>query len=87
MPSASAWHSRSRDDVLSMWKATLAPSWADQGKDAATDKTTYPALIGLDAAREMTQRLIDEALDNIATFDDAADPLRQLAHYIVGRTR
>ena len=58
-----------------------------RGKDAAADKATYPALIGLDAAREMAQRLIEEALDNIAMFDDAANPLRQLAHYIVGRQR
>ena len=75
-----------RDDVLDV-EGDTAVLGKTRGKDAATDKATYPALIGLDAAREMTQRLIDEALDNIATFDDAADPLRQLAHYIVGRTR
>ncbi len=56
-----------------------------QGKDAAADKATYPALMGLDAAREMARRLIDEALDSIAKMDESADPLRQLAHYIVGR--
>lgn len=75
-----------RDDVLDV-EGDTAVLGKTRGKDAATDKATYPALIGLDAAREMTQRLIDEALDNIATFDAAADPLRQLAHYIVGRTR
>lgn len=55
------------------------------GKDAATDKATYPALIGLDAAREMATGLIDEALDNIATLGESADPLRQLARYIISR--
>lgn len=75
-----------RDDVLDV-EGDTAVLGKTRGKDAATDKATYPALIGLDAAREMTQRLIDEALDNIAIFDAAADPLRQLAHYIVGRTR
>lgn len=75
-----------RDDVLDV-EGDTAVLGKTRGKDAATDKATYPALIGLDAAREMTQRLIDEALDNIATFDAAADPLRHLAHYIVGRTR
>lgn len=55
------------------------------GKDAATEKATYPALIGLDAAREMAAGLIDEALDNIAEMGDAAQPLRQLARYVVTR--
>jgi geranylgeranyl pyrophosphate synthase len=33
----------------------------------------------------MAQRLTDQALENIAKFDEAADPLRQLASYIIGR--
>ena len=72
------------DDVLDVdgETATLGKT---QGKDAAADKATYPALIGLDAARDMARRLTDEALDNIAGFDGAADPLRQLARYITGR--
>ena len=75
-----------RDDVLDVEGETETLG-KTRGKDAAADKATYPALIGLDAAREMAQRLIEEALDNIAMFDDAANPLRQLAHYIVGRQR
>ena len=58
-----------------------------RGKDAAADKATYPALIGLEAARDMARGLVDEALDNIATLDGAADPLRQLAGYIIDRRR
>jgi len=73
-----------RDDVLDVEGETEVLG-KTPGKDAAADKATYPALIGLDAAREMAQRLIDEALDNISPFDRAADPLRQLARYIVGR--
>ena len=75
-----------RDDVLDV-EGETAVLGKTRGKDEATEKATYPALIGLDAAREMAKQLVDEALDNIASFDAAADPLRQLAHYIVGRTR
>ena len=75
-----------RDDILDVEGETSVLG-KTRGKDAAADKATYPALIGLDAAREMAQRLIDEALDNIAMFDAAADPLRWLATYIIGRTR
>lgn len=72
------------DDVLDVEGETEVLG-KTRGKDEAADKATYPALIGLDAAREMAQRLIDEALENIARFDQAADPLRQLARYVVCR--
>jgi farnesyl diphosphate synthase len=55
------------------------------GKDAAAHKATYPALIGLDAAREMEADLIEQALENIASLGERAEPLRQLARYVIGR--
>ena len=72
------------DDVLDV-DGDTATLGKTRGKDAAANKATYPALIGLDAAREMAHRLVDEALENIADFDGKADPLRNLARYIVGR--
>lgn len=56
-----------------------------QGKDAAADKPTYPALLGLDGAREMAQQLLDDALTSLENFDEQAAPLRALANYIVQR--
>jgi geranylgeranyl pyrophosphate synthase len=73
------------DDVLDVEGDTHVLG-KTRGKDAAADKATYPALIGLEAAREMAQGLVDDALDSIAAFDAAADPLRQLARYVVGRS-
>ncbi len=72
------------DDVLDVEGETEVLG-KTRGKDAAADKATYPALIGLDAAREMAQRLIEQALDNIAALGEPAEPLRQLAGYIVQR--
>jgi len=72
------------DDVLDVEGETEVLG-KTRGKDAAADKATYPAAIGLDAAREMAQRLTQEALDNIAALGAPAEPLRQLAHYIVQR--
>lgn len=74
------------DDVLDVEGETSVLG-KTRGKDAAADKATYPSLIGLDGARDMATRLIEEALDNIAVFDETADPLRQLARYIIGRKR
>ena len=73
------------DDVLDV-EGDTAVLGKTGGKDAAADNATYPALIGLEAAREMANGLVDDALDSIAAFDAAADPLRQLARYIVGRS-
>jgi len=73
------------DDVLDV-EGDTAVLGKTGGKDALADKATYPALIGLEAAREMANGLLDDALDSIASFDAAADPLRQLARYIVGRS-
>ena len=72
------------DDVLDV-EGDTATLGKTGGKDAAAHKATYPGLIGLEAARDMARRLVDEALDNIAGFDAKADPLRDLARYIVSR--
>ena len=73
-----------RDDILDVEGDTEILG-KTRGKDVAASKATYPALIGLEGAREMARRLVDEALENIAGLDEAADPLRQLAHFIIGR--
>ncbi|MCB1790155.1 MAG: (2E,6E)-farnesyl diphosphate synthase [Gammaproteobacteria bacterium] len=74
------------DDVLDV-EGDTSVLGKTRGKDAAAEKATYPALIGLDAAREMAAQLVAEAMENLGGFDEKADPLRQLAHYIVGRKR
>jgi len=73
-----------RDDILDVEGETEVLG-KTRGKDLAAAKATYPALLGLDGAREMAQRLVDQALEHIVKFDDAAAPLRQLARYIIGR--
>jgi len=53
--------------------------------DAAADKPTYPAVAGVAAARERAEQLCREAVSALADFDARAEPLRQLARYIVER--
>ncbi|XP_051139839.1 geranylgeranyl pyrophosphate synthase, chloroplastic-like [Andrographis paniculata] len=53
------------------------------GKDLATDKTTYPKLLGVEGAREFANKLCEEAKEQLAEFDsDKAAPLAALAEYI-----
>jgi len=73
-----------RDDILDIEGETSVLG-KTRGKDAAADKPTYPALLGLEGAREMADRLLEEAIENLRYFDQDAAPLRDLAHYIVGR--
>jgi farnesyl diphosphate synthase len=56
-----------------------------QGSDRAHNKPTYPSLLGLQGSRKMAEELIDNALNSLTIFDEAAEPLRQLAHYIIDR--
>ncbi len=57
------------------------------GTDEARQKSTYPALMGLEPSREYARRLIDEALQSLAAFGTAADPLAAIARYILERKR
>ena len=73
-----------RDDILDVEGETETLG-KTIGKDAANDKPTYPALLGLEGAREKAADLIEDALNQLEGFDQRADPLRGLAEYIVNR--
>ena len=75
-----------RDDILDV-EGDTDTLGKTRGKDAAANKPTYPALLGLDGAREMADDLLGDALTSLQPFDDSAEPLRDLARYIVGRDR
>ncbi len=56
------------------------------GSDEERGKATYPALLGLSVARNRARELRDLALDSLTGFGQSAEPLRQIAHYIVDRS-
>lgn len=74
-----------RDDLLDV-EGDSAQLGKTAGKDAAQDKATFPALLGLDASRERLAALrvdMDAALER---FGSRADALRELARLAVERT-
>ena len=73
-----------QDDILDV-ESDTATLGKTQGKDQAHDKPTYPALLGLDAAKAYALALRDQALAALEPFGDSAEPLRALARYIVER--
>ena len=73
-----------RDDILDV-EGESAVIGKTAGKDAAQEKATYPALMGLTHAREAATNLIEEALRSLEPFDDRAAPLRRIADYMLRR--
>lgn len=73
------------DDILDI-VGDQALLGKDVGSDQERGKATYPALLGLDAARERARELRDVALESLAGFDESAAPLREIARYIVDRS-
>ncbi len=73
-----------RDDILDV-EADTAVLGKTAGKDAAQDKSTFPALLGLDASRQRLHQLIEQALEAIAFLGAPADRLAQLARYTAER--
>ena len=73
-----------RDDVLDIEGETLTIG-KPQGADIRRDKATWPALFGIEAAKQKTAELLDNALAQIAGFGPQAEPLRKVAKYIVQR--
>jgi geranylgeranyl diphosphate synthase type II len=73
-----------QDDILDV-ESDTATLGKRQGADIARDKPTYPALLGLEAAKAYALELRDQALHALRPFDAAAEPLRDLARYIVDR--
>jgi len=73
------------DDILDVTTDT-ATLGKPQGSDLAHAKPTYPALLGLDTAREHARALYQQALASLAAFGSAAEPLRRIAAYIIERS-
>lgn len=73
-----------QDDILDIESSTEELG-KQQGADLALNKSTYPSLLGLEKAKQRAQDLCDEAIRALTLFDGSAEPLRQLAHYIIER--
>lgn len=73
------------DDILDI-VADQAELGKDVGSDQERGKATYPALLGLEEARQRARELRDIAFSALDRFDEMARPLREIADYIVARS-
>ncbi|GAA3713395.1 (2E,6E)-farnesyl diphosphate synthase [Oceanisphaera sediminis] len=73
-----------QDDILDITADTQTLG-KTQGKDLVQQKSTYPALLGLDGARNLANELQQQALSALADIPHPTQTLEAFAHYIVKR--
>lgn len=73
------------DDILDI-VADQSLLGKDVGSDEERGKATYPALLGLEGARQRARDLRDMAFSALEPFGDEARPLREIATYIIDRS-
>ena len=55
------------------------------GSDQERGKITYPSVFGISESKHIQKRLVDQAIEFLNKFDQRAEPLRDLARYIIKR--
>ncbi|WCE04277.1 polyprenyl synthetase family protein [Pseudoxanthomonas sp. JBR18] len=74
-----------RDDILDV-EASSEVLGKTAGKDAAQDKSTYPALLGMDGAKAKLDQLAARMRELLGPFGTAASPLTALGELAVQRS-
>ncbi len=72
------------DDILDI-EGNIEETGKDVGSDLERKKATYPSILGMPASKERASELIDMAIDSLKGFDEKAEPLREIAKYVVER--
>uniref|UniRef100_A0A7C4AJA4 Polyprenyl synthetase family protein n=1 Tax=Thermodesulfovibrio aggregans TaxID=86166 RepID=A0A7C4AJA4_9BACT len=73
------------DDILDI-EGDTEEMGKPMGSDIGREKMTYPKVFGIKESKKKAEELIDKALKSIETFDHKAEPLREIARYIINRT-
>ncbi|MGD0414961.1 MAG: polyprenyl synthetase family protein [Terriglobales bacterium] len=74
------------DDVLDLTQ-TSEQLGKTAGKDKAAEKTTYPALFGIEESIRKADALVEKACAELNEYGEAASTLKDLAHYLVERKK
>jgi geranylgeranyl diphosphate synthase type II len=72
------------DDLLDV-EGDIEVMGKTPGSDAAKNKMTYPALLGVAQSKDAAREHVERSLDALAGFDINAEPLRAIARYLLVR--
>jgi len=73
-----------QDDILDIESDTDTLG-KTQGADEALNKSTYPKLLGLEAAKQKAQSLIEQAFAHLNNLPQNTEMLEAIAHFIIER--
>jgi len=73
------------DDILDVIgeSSTLGK---EVGSDEARKKATYPGVVGIEESKRLAENLVKEAIAHLTILEEKAEPLEEIARYLVRRT-
>jgi geranylgeranyl diphosphate synthase type II len=72
------------DDILNVEGKAIALG-KSTGTDLSRGKATYPSLLGLEESKRRATELVESAVESLKPYGPEADPLREIARFIIAR--
>ncbi len=72
------------DDILDI-TGTDRELGKTAGADISRGKNTYPTVFGIEKSSKKAEALIKDSIEALSGFDKKAEPLREIARYIIAR--
>ena len=72
------------DDILDIEGDTILAGKHLQ-KDVSAGKATFVSLLGIENAKTRAKQLVEEAIEALSIYGDKAEPMRQVAKFIIER--
>jgi geranylgeranyl diphosphate synthase type II len=72
------------DDILDVTQ-TSEQLGKTAGKDAVSEKATYPALFGLEESRKKAQALLEDAYNSVQNLGSRSETLKSIARFLIER--
>ena len=73
-----------QDDILDIEGDTILAGKRLQ-KDVSAGKATFVSLLGIENAKTRAKQLVEEAIEALSIYGDKAEPMRQVAKFIIER--
>jgi geranylgeranyl diphosphate synthase type II len=72
------------DDVLNV-EGKAALMGKSTGSDLSKGKATYPSVLGVEESKRRAKELVEMAVDAMNLFGPEAEPLREMARFVIAR--